>query len=292
MAFVPTSPKQLTQLPGIGNVSAQMMENRRVDLGVLRFEDHNSDPPELQRPMSRAVFENLLSKVTKNIISEFQEQMRHQSLMFEKSLDLLNNKIERIAFGESVADFQETLDTVGETKATTGVSFIVDQDKISNVTPSEQADCEDDIFDVPATEQVSISGSIEHMNATIETLCSRFSIAQKGTRPETSVGDISQSFSQSPPIVRSVRDTGNLSDPSESPGRFRRSPPRDRSVSPERISLSPSQDRSASPGRFSRFPSQNRSGRNTDNRCFNCGKKVTLAGTALRSVVRGVRPRL
>ena len=86
MTFVPTSPKQLTQLPGLGNVSAQMIENL---CGVPRFKDHNS-------PMSRAVFENLLSTVTKDIVSEFQEQMRYQSLMFEKSLDLLNNKIERI----------------------------------------------------------------------------------------------------------------------------------------------------------------------------------------------------
>ena len=296
MTFAPTSPKQLTQLPGLRNVSAQMIENL---CGVLRFEDHKS-------PMSRAVFENLLSTVTKDIISKFQEQMRYQSLMFEKSLDLLNNKIKRIASGESVTDFQETLGTVGKARETTGVSVVVDQDKISNVTPSEQADCEDNISDVPPSEQASMSGSIEHMNATIETLCSRFGIAQKGMRAETSVGYISQSictesFSQSPSNVRSVRNTGNLSNPSGSPGRFQRSPARDRSVSPvgisqstsldrgaspERVSLPPLLDKSASPGRFSRSPSQDRSGRNTDNRCFHCEE-----GHFSRDCIKERRPR-
>ena len=87
--------------------------------------------------------------------------MRYQSLMFEKPLDLLNNKIERIASCESVADVQETLGSVGEARATTGVSFIVDQDKIFDITPSEQADCEDSISDVPPSEQASMIESIE-----------------------------------------------------------------------------------------------------------------------------------
>ena len=168
MALVPAlninsaSIKQLSQLPRVGKVSAQLIEKRRVELGVLWFEDF-ADQPALQtafntliqegritfdapameggekgkdrsidaqeQPMSQAAVESLLSASMRSMFAKFQEEMQNQSSMFKKSLDLLDNKIERIASGVSVADSLETHGAVGGKVTTTtgketGVPFI------------------------------------------------------------------------------------------------------------------------------------------------------------------------
>ena len=160
MALVPAlninsaSIKQLSQLPRVGKVSAQLIEKRRVELGVLWFEDF-ADQPALQtafntliqegritfdapameggekgkdrsidaqeQPMSQAAVESLLSASMRSMFAKFQEEMQNQSSMFKKSLDLLDNKIERIASGASMADSQEAHGAVvGKVTTTTG----------------------------------------------------------------------------------------------------------------------------------------------------------------------------